>query len=252
MYSDINTISILPREIQIYKEHVINQSDPIKREVFNYSFISYITKLLEPFPVNYKYLYGLNSIKHMLHDIALSYIEYKQVYSNFEYFCNNKEELSYVINFIKLFYDTLLPIKDKEISDLVWIYPKLSIKCFVAQNFFESNFNSYYYNEEILKKFIILVSEFSQYELDEININTSYCLDKINYPTLILANIGLYEKGFIKFKDENNNKIGIYLDLESKSEELQIFSKDKLFLKKAILNIINKISNSNYLIKDFL
>ncbi|TAH63617.1 MAG: hypothetical protein EWM50_02020 [Gottschalkiaceae bacterium] len=251
MFPNTQTISLLPKEIQIYRDYINNQTDPIKREVFNYSLVSYISKSIEPFPVNAECLYEINS-NHILQYFALSYIRHRQQHKNsLDYTCIRLEDLFYTSNFIKVFFDTLLPIKKESLESIFWIFPKLEIKYFVSNNFFEGNFNSYFYDDTTLIKFIMIISEFSQYEVHELADSSEDYLKTINYPTLILANIGLYEKGIIKIKDENNT-VGIYLDLNPKQEECQIFSNNSSFLKQSILNVINKTQNLKYNMEDFL
>ncbi|WP_159433579.1 hypothetical protein, partial [Proteiniborus sp. DW1] len=152
---------------------------------------------------------------------------------------------------IKAFFDYEKPIKDREREELVWIYPKKNLKTFIANSFFNREYNNYYYDEMTLIRLIMIMAGFSRYEINNLDSCTDEELKKVNYPTLILANIGLYEKKFIKIKDDIDG-ISVFLDINAKGETENIFLTDREALKRTILDVINKTENLQYTMNDFV
>lgn len=257
MFPNIETIPLLPKEIDIFKNHIIRQADPIRREVFHYSLVSYIIKNTVPFPVSTEYYYdsypGYLSEEEFMKTLALNYIGHKLYLNNRSAKNINIEikDLLYSGNFIKTFFEYNLPIKDRGTNKIVWIYPKLSFKTFISNSFFNKNYNNYFYNEVTLIRLIMIMAGFSKYEINNLDSYASKHLGQINYPSLILANIGLYEKEIIKIKDGTNG-ISVYLDLNAKGEKQKIFSTNKRLLKRTIIEVINETEGVSYNMKDFL
>ncbi len=256
MFPNIEAIHLLPKEIHTFKQYIIEQSDPIKREVYNYSLVSYIVKNIVPFPVNAEYYYDSycedDNIEFM-EFLALNYISHKLFLNSNSikklYF--KMEDIFYSSNFIKTFFEFKLPIKDENIDKLAWIYPKKDIKTFISDSFFCKNYNNHFYDETTLIKLIMIMAGFSRYEINNLNNYPKEELSGINYPTLILANIGLYEKEYIKIEDDING-INVFLDLSAKEIKDRIFSTNKEFLKRTILKVINETEKLEYTMKDFL
>ncbi len=258
MFPNIEAIHLLPKEIHTFKQYIIEQSDPIKREVYNYSLVSYIVKNIVPFPVNAEYYYDNYCEDYNIEFIellALSYIRHKLFLDNnsigINKICFKVEDLFYSSNFIKTFFEIKLPIKDENIDEIAWIYPKKDIKIFISDSFFCKNYNSHFYDETTLIKLIMIMAGFSRYEINNLDNYPKEGLNGINYPTLILANIGLYEKEYIKIEDDING-INVFLDLSAKERKDHIFSTNKEFLKMTILKVINETEKLEYTMKDFL
>lgn len=257
MFPNIETIPLLPKEIEVFKNYIIEQEDPIRRKVFSYSLVSFVVKNIVPFPVNIEYYYEIkpkdNNVEEFMEFLVLSYIRRKLylISYNLKDIFIKSEDMFYSSNFIMTFFDFETPIRDNDQTEIVWIYPKKSIRNFISNNFFNKNHNNYFYDEMVLIKLIMIMAGFSRYELNNLDNCTNEEIKQINYPTLILANIGLYEKNLIKIRDDING-ISVFLDLKAKGEKEQLFSKDKEFLKETILKVINKTEDVSYTIKDFL
>lgn len=52
MFPNIETVPSLPKEVNVFRNYINEQTDPIRREVFSYSLISYIIGNIIPFPIN--------------------------------------------------------------------------------------------------------------------------------------------------------------------------------------------------------
>jgi len=254
--NNIETIPYLPKEISIYKDYINEQIDPIKREVFSYSLISYIMSNTIPFPINIDYFYNNyldpNKLEDFIEFLALNYLRYK-LYTNTGnikkvYF--KSEDLLYSRYFIKAFFDYKKPIKDNNSNEIVWVYPKKDIKTFISNSFFNKKYNNYFYDKITLIRLIMIMAGFSRYEIKSLDTCHSVELKQINYPTLILANIGLYEKELLKIREDING-INVFLDLSAKESNCEIFSTDKELLKRTILEVINETENLQYTMKDF-
>lgn len=255
-HSNIETVPFLPKEICIYRDYINKQLDPIKKEVFSYSLISYIMSNTMPFPINADCFYNRclesNNLESFIEFLASSYLRYK-LYKNTGnikkvYF--KTEDLIYSSYFIKTFFDYKKPIKDKNFSEILWIYPKKSIKTFISDSFFDKEYNNYFYDKITLIRLIMIMAGFSRYEIKNLDICPDDELKQINYPTLILANIGLYEKELLKIREDVNG-INVFLDLNAKETHCEIFTSDKELLKRTILEVINETENVQYTMKDF-
>ncbi|WP_143474394.1 hypothetical protein, partial [Proteiniborus sp. DW1] len=81
MFSNIETVPSLPKEVNIFKKYIDEQSDPIKREVFSYSLTSYIIGNITPFPINMELCYNdcLDECKldEYISFLSLNYLIYK-------------------------------------------------------------------------------------------------------------------------------------------------------------------------------
>lgn len=249
------TMRNLPIEIDVFKKHIINQQDPIRREIYDFSLVTYIANNITCFPVNADFYYTNieKEYNNFFDTLALSYILFRNYTRNYENrnFKINVEDLQYCNDFIKSFFDYTSPISDNQTSEIVWIYPKKSVKIFISDSFFRKRYNDYFYDPITLVKLIMIMASFSRYELQNIKSCQNEDLKKINYPTLILANIGLYEKDYIKVREDFNG-VSISLDLNRKNKAEKIFTKDENKLKSRILQIINETENLSYTMEDFL
>ncbi len=257
MFPNIETVPSVPKEINIFKNYINEQSDPIRREIFSYSLTSYVLGNIAPFPIDIEFYYNNCSEEQNLEEyinfLALNYLMHKLNInaSNIKKAYFKSEDIFYTNHFIKAFFDYEKPVKDKHSEEKVWIYPKKDARAFIANSFFNKSYNNYFYRDFTLIKLIMIMAGFSRYEISNLDGCTNEELKQINYPTLILANIGLYEKEFIKIKDDVDG-ISVFLDANAKGENEKIFTIDKELLKRTILSVINKTEKLEYTMNDFI
>lgn len=246
----------LPKEIALYKTIYNKHEDPIKKEVFTFSETAYIMNSISSFPVKakeyYSILYEYENKNALLTLLGLSYTAYKTYNENkSKKIYINSSDFIYIMNFINIFYQYNNPITDKSNKEIIWIYPKLEIKKFLADSIMDSNYDSYYFDDETLTKFILIMSNFVQYEYNNADDSIMNDINTLNYPTLVLANIGLYEKGILKLTPEGEN-IGVSLELNGSNLKEKIFTEDMNKLKRKIISVLKNIEGKNYSVKDFL
>lgn len=247
----------LPEEVIQFKKLYLINKDPIKRKVLSFAEASYFMNKIIPLPIDsniyYKVRYEFcNNDKYLLLLLAYNYIIYKSLFKKINLYDLNIpfEDIIIATSFIDTFFQYKIPILDKT-TNIVWIFPKQRIKEFIYKSVYFNNFNDYYYEEETLIKLIYILAGFSKYEYQNIKDTMIDEIDMLNYPTLVYANIKLYEKDIIKIIEEND-KVGIMLNFNSSNSQNIIFSKNEKLLKNKILQIINKIDGENYNINDFL
>ncbi|SHH47532.1 hypothetical protein SAMN02745135_00905 [Caloranaerobacter azorensis DSM 13643] len=252
----INSIE-LPEELIEFKKIYLNNKDPIKRKVLSFSEVSYFMNKIIPLPINsnsyYKIRYEFyNNDEYLLLFLAYKYIIYKLLLRRINLYelKISIEDIIFTTNFIDLFFQYKSPILDRN-SNIVWILPKQKMKQYIYESIYFNNFNNYYYEEETLLNLIYIIAGFAKYEYQNIEVEKIDKVELLNYPTLIFANIKLYEKGVIEIIEEDN-RIGIVLNFNSSNNQNAIFSKNEDLLKKKILQVINKIDSVNYNINDFL
>ncbi|MFA5524854.1 MAG: hypothetical protein WDA24_10900 [Tissierellales bacterium] len=257
MFPNIETMTVLPKEISMFKNYINEQLDPIRREIFCYSLISYIFGNITPFPINiesnYNNYYENDKSEEYINYLALSYLKHKIYISGNDgkKIKLSSDDLYYSKYFVKAFFDYDMPIKDRSTEEILWVYPKKSVRLFISESFFNKRFSNYYYDELTLAKLIMIMAGFSRYEINNLDGCINEELKQINYPTLILANIGLYEKNFIKIEDDINC-ISVFLDVNVKEENEKIFLIDRDVLKKTILRVINETEKLEYTMQDFI
>ena len=246
----------IPDEIQLFKKISTEITDPIKKEVYSFSELAYIINNSKAFPIKaseyYTIKYEIGELDQLLSLLSLSYIAYRtynkdkstKVYIT-------KEDLLYIMKFIRKFYQYDEPRSDSENSNILWIYPKLKIKKFLSDCIIRKGYDNFYYDEETLTKLVLIISGFVKYEYDNADDEIIDKIESLNYPTLILANIGLYEKGYLKL-NSNYSNIEVSLDITGKNNNGPIFSKDQIYLKKRILNIIREVEGKEYKLSDFM
>ncbi|WP_427338733.1 hypothetical protein [Caloranaerobacter sp. DY30410] len=247
----------LPEELIEFKKLYLNNKDPIKRKVLSFSEISYFMNKIIPLPINsnsyYKVRYeSYNNDEYLLLLLAYNYIIYKLLLKkvNLYELKISIEDIIFTTNFIDIFFQYKTPILDKN-TNVVWIFPKQKIKEYIYKSIYFNNFNNYYYEEETLLNLIYIIAGFAKYEYQNIDAKMINEVNLLNYPTLVFANIKLYERGIIKIVEEND-RVGIILNFNSSINQNVIFSKNENLLKKKILQVINKIEGVNYNINDFL
>jgi hypothetical protein len=254
MYIDTKDINQLPDEINMYKKIILNKTDPIKREIFNFSELAYLTSRITPFPVNiedyYTFIYkNLNQFFMML---AFNYISYKHRISNkhYEKIYISKSDVLYSIRFILKFFEYDNPVRSLN-NSIIWIYPNYTIKRFLADCVVKKDYESAYIDEGTLAKLVAIMASFVKYEYDNIDKDTFSEEELLNFPTLVLANIKLYEKGILKLIEVNGG-VGVKIDLTAKENDSSIFTKDINRIKDIIIRVVNLYENKNYSINDFI
>ena len=246
----------LPKEINLYKKIYDESEDPIRKEIFTFSETAYIMNSISAFSVKakeyYSIVYEYENKNALLTLLGMSYTAYR-IYneSKTKKIHINSKDFIYIMNFINTFYQYNNPITDKSNGGIIWIYPKLEIKRFLADSIINSNYDSYYFNDVTLTKFILIISSFVNYEYINADDKAMGDIDTLNYPTLVLANINLYEKGILKLTPEGES-IGVSLDLNGSEVKEKIFTEDISKLKVKIISVLKDIEGKNYSIKDFM
>lgn len=255
MSSKILNTDSLPEEVYLFKKVNDNNVDPIKKEIYTFSEISFIMNYAEAFPVNayhyYSLKYDYENNSTLLTFLALSYLTYKTKDTNNEKLNINNNDINYIKKFIVKFYQYNNPFSTKSNKNTVWLYPKIEIKKYLS-NCIKNNSLSYYYFDEItLTKFIIIITKFVNYEYKNADKEIMKLIETLNFPTLVLANINLYEKGILKFLYKNNN-IEVALDLNGIKKQEKIFTNDINTLKRKILSVLFFIEGKSYSMGDFI
>ena len=253
------TSSKLPDEIIFFKDLIDKKTDPIKKYMFNLKELKYIMKNISKFSVPYKSFSKIYSLKD--NDRLLEFLTY--IYSH--NYNINYMHYKYIKEFIYIFFDYDNPVYSNYSYDDIWIYPRLDIQDFISDSFFEYNFkdtkNNVYLNEASLNKLLTIITCFTKYEYSSLeDEEISYLFDGVNYPSLVLANIDLYEKGYIEVVEEVD-EIKIFLNKEKKEtcmKDTSIFGDNRELLKTHILEFINSdsymdnITDKKYSLNDFL
>ena len=246
-----NILVDLPDEVNLYKSLTDNEEDPIKKEVFSFSEVVFIMNNILPFTIEANLFYNekdLNNTDYITKSYINSKFSQEKENQNIKI---NKEEIKYITNFLDFFYDLKAPITDYKNPNVLWLYPKIKIKEFISDCISDNKYEDYYYEDETLNKLILLMAGFVRYEYNNADENIINEIHELNYPTLILANISLYEKGLLKLHEESNG-IAISLDSDSMDQRKTIFTKDVNKLKMRILDIVNYTDKTNYTFKDFM
>ncbi len=246
----------LPKEIDLYKRIYTKSEDPIKKEIFTFSEIAYIMNNISAFAVKakeyYSIFYEYEDKNALLTLLGLSYTAYKTYNKNkTKKIYINSSDFIYIMNFINIFYQYNKPITDKSNQDIIWIFPRLEIKKFLSDSIMDNNYDNYYFDDLTLTKFILIISNFVKYEYDKADDKIIHEIKTLNYPTLVLANIKLYEKGILKLTSEGKD-IGVSLDLNTCKDTQKIFTKDINMLKKKIISVLKDTEEKNYSMKDFM
>ncbi|MTI48137.1 MAG: hypothetical protein FH761_09865 [Firmicutes bacterium] len=246
----------LPKEISLYKKIYTENIDPIKKEVFSFFEIAYIMNNSEAFPVKaddyYILKYDVQERDQLLAVLAMSYIAYR---SYQEYKTNkvllSEGDLLYIMRFINKFYQFDVPIKDKKNEGILWIYPKLEIKRFLSDCISTNKLSEYYFDEVTLTKLILIISSFVRYEYDNADEDIVSEIEALNFPTLVLANIKLYEKGYLRLMDESEG-VGVTLNHKGNNSHEKIFTKDTDILKKRIISVLEYSEGRRFEMEDFM
>ncbi|MBB6216686.1 hypothetical protein HNQ80_002790 [Anaerosolibacter carboniphilus] len=239
-------------EIDYYSTILKNTDDPIKKKVFNFHQLSQLFSKISSFPVSKTTYFSLKDdfpLENILIKyLALSYSIYRQISKKeHTYIKLNAQVLSLTEDFIYQFYAFDLPIKDHNHQELLWIYPKLQYKHFLADCILLGNYNDYCIDISTIEEIVQIMAGFTRYELDQTLAETN---SRVNFPSLIYANIKLYEKGYLEVT-EGSTGIEIRLNLKPESSASPIFSRYSYPLKKTIIDICKKSYNEHYSYKDF-
>ncbi|MTI67785.1 MAG: hypothetical protein FH753_14460 [Firmicutes bacterium] len=239
----------LPHEFVIYNKIKKKEKDPIKKEIYSFQDIISFFSYLKPFPIKssdyYNIMYENFDFYNIYLFLGLSYFSYRASLSKIDKIITSKSDIVKVMNFVSQFYDCKNPVLDT--NGLLWFYPKLEIKKFIKNSIMSKNLNSYYINETTITKLILIITGFVKYEFKE----GSNFIKELNMPTLILANIGLYEKGYLKLIEEENDKVGICLNSKGNGNRQKIFTKERTKLKEKIIKVLDNYEKIKCSIDDF-
>jgi hypothetical protein len=239
-------------EIDYYAKILNKTQDPIKKKIFHFQQLSHLFATMNSFPVSKSTYYDLKdefpSESILMKYLALSYSIYRHLSKEeHNYIEFNVSFLSLIEGFIHQFYELDLPIKDPNHQEMLWIYPKLQYRHFLMDCMMLGNYNEYCIDISTIEEIVQIMAGFTRYELDQTLAETNY---RVNFPSLIYANIRLYEKGYLEVRDGNTG-IEIQLNLKPQSSFLPLFSKYNYTLKKTIIDICQKSYNEHYSYKDF-
>ncbi|MBS4536264.1 hypothetical protein GOQ29_11610 [Clostridium sp. D2Q-14] len=220
------------------------EKDIFRKNIYEFneivSIIDYINPIYIEKELYFNTLFKKRDVNKIFSLVCTEYL--KNINHN-----NNKEEINLTINFIKKFYDIFKPIEVN--SGYLIIYPKTCMERYISRIMKEKNFNNVYIPEKTLEELISMIIAFSKFELQNINIKD---FGYMNFPTLILANIKLYEKGILSIEKNQSGKILFYLKpMNNTNKTIKIINDERLMMNR-ILNTLNKKINSNYTINDFL
>ncbi|WP_425449774.1 hypothetical protein [Dethiothermospora halolimnae] len=248
--------SNLPEDVIVFSKIIKEKIDPIKKEIFSFNEISYIMNNIASFPVKadeyYTIRYDNEEENSLLAMLALSYIAYKGYKENKKTNINiSKDDLYYTMNFIKNFFEYNSPIKDQSKSHILWIFPKMETKRYLANCINENNFDRFYYEEDTLTKLILIMTGFTKYEYNNVDENIENEINELNLPTLILANIRLYERGILNLTSEKGN-VSISLKPSPLVANKRIFTENSHKVKEKIINVVNQLEGEEYTINDFI
>ena len=214
MKSSSDTICYLPNEILFFKRVTSIKKDPIKKYMFSLEELNYIVKRISRFSVcssSFSRVYSLNDNKKLLRFLCSSYLGEHIISSR--YYCDIKQ-------FISIFFDYSNPVYNDDSYDKSWIYPRMDINNFINDSLFEYKRNNVYFDSSTLSKLISIFTSFTKYEYSYCDDDIPSMFEGLNYPSLILANISLYEKGYLEVVEDLN--------------EIQIFF--RFFMKFSYIN----------------
>ncbi|MBS4539931.1 hypothetical protein GOQ27_15755 [Clostridium sp. D2Q-11] len=223
-----------------------DEKDIIRKDIYEFNKIVYIMNHIDPIYIKkeiyFDTLFEKRDIKKLLILVCTEYIQ------NIDKKINaNIDEYHLTIDFIKKFYDVFKPIEVKK--GYLAIYPKLSIKKYVSEVIKERNFDNFYISETTLEQLITMLMAFSKFELQ--NIDTKD-FGEINFPTLVLANIKLYEKGILSIEKNEEKKVVFYLKpMNNTNKPIKIIN-DEEFIMCKILKTLNKRTNEKFTLNDFI
>lgn len=223
-----------------------DEKDIIRKDIYDFNKIVYIMNSLHPIylkkDVYFDILFEKRNLKKLLLLVCTEYVRNINKNNNL-----SVEEINLTIDFINKFYDVFRPIEVKK--GYLAIYPKLSIKKYVSEVIRDKSFDNLYITEKTLDQLITMLMAFSKFELDNID-NRDF--GEINFPTLILANIKLYEKGILTIEENERKKVVFYLKPMNDSNKPIKIVNDEEYLMSKIVNTLNKNTNIKYCLNDFL
>ncbi|MFZ5965786.1 MAG: hypothetical protein ACOYVK_01230 [Bacillota bacterium] len=230
--------------------------DPIKGKIFSYEQLSKIFADLSVFPIsrsNYYYIKeDIQCDKILLNYYVFSYVTYNQIMKKkrIEGYYEEKT-IQHLGEFLTSFYDINLPKQDTQCHDIMWVYPKIEYKCFFTECVTDSCFDRYYVDKQTVRNLIEIIAGFSKYEMENLSQETLNECKNMNLPTMIYANIQLYDKGYLKLK-KNGFNIEISLDPNPQLKQRRVFSRNKTQLKEDIIKICQDKYQKKFTINDFI
>ncbi|MDF2547906.1 MAG: hypothetical protein K0R93_2804 [Anaerosolibacter sp.] len=239
-------------EVDYYARILSSTEDPIKKKILDFHQLTYIFSKLKSFPISKAPYYDLKNEcafeRIFKKYIALSYVVYRQITSDENIKIEFNDRLSSLIeDFICRFYAYESPIKDLYQQEVLWIYPRLQYKYFLTDCMLLGNHDDYYVDISTIEEIVQIMAGFTRYEFDQTLAETNY---QVNFPSLIFANIKLYEKGYLEVVEEHAG-VEIKLNLKPNSKAFPAFSRNSYILKRTIIDMCKKSYNEHYSYKDF-
>ncbi|MGO1650846.1 hypothetical protein [Senegalia sp. (in: firmicutes)] len=222
------------------------EQDIIRKDIYEFNKLISILNNIPPLYIEkdkyFNTLYKQRDISKLLQLVCSEYL--KNINKNFEI---DKESIYLTIKLINKFYDIFKPININE--KYLIIYPRLSIKKYITNIIESENFTTSYIPEDTLNKLIILLIKFSEFELNNIDEEN---FENINLPTLVLANLKLFEKGILTISKNINNEIEFYINKSIKdNKSMKIIMDEEMIIYKIIQLLFEK-KYGLYKINDFM
>lgn len=225
-----------------------NCKEPVRRQLLNFRNINKIFSVITEFSVSKKNYLCLteNDEDILMNYFIMSFALYHNL--NPKFFSNYGDILK-IKEFIKIFFDLKNPVNDLSNRDIYWIYPKLEYKSFLANCINNNYFEEYYVSPEAMNSLVEIISAFSWSEYMDLDKSPILQENLINLPTLIYANIKLYEKGYLNIREVDNG-LEISLNVHGDNCNNNIFSKYKEVLMERIVKTCNENYKTNFTSKD--
>lgn len=223
-----------------------NEKDIIRKDIYEFNKLINIIDYLPPLYLEknkyFNVLFKEKNIFKLLYLVCTEYL--KNINKTYE---EDNELFNLSIKLINKFYDVFKPINLN--NKYIVIYPKLSIKKYITQVKESEDFRFSYISEKTLEKLIYLIIKFSEFELSNIDKRK---FGEINLPSLVLANIKLYEKGILKIYQNEDRKIEFYLTKINTNKANSKIIKDNEYIMYKIIEILCKNNYGSFTACDFM
>lgn len=222
------------------------ERDIIRKDIYEFNKLVLILNNIPPLYIEkdkyFNVLFKQKDISKLLNLVCSEYL--KNINKNFEI---DDETIYLTIKLVNKFYDIFKAINVNE--KYLIIYPQLSIEKYISNVIKSENFAFSYIPEKTLDKLIFLIIKFSEFELNNIDVKE---FGNINLPTLILANLKLFEKGILTIYQNEDNKIEFYLNKTTKENNtLKIIIDEETIIYK-IIELLCKKNYGLYNVNDFM
>jgi len=223
-----------------------NEKDIIRKDIYEFNKLINIIDYLPPLYIEknkyFNTLFKEKNILKLLHLVCTEYL--KNINKTYK---EDNELFHLSIKLINKFYDVFKPINLN--NQNVAIYPKFSIKKYITQVREAEDFRFSYISEKTLEKLIYLIIKFSEFELSNIDKGK---FGEINLPSLVLANIKLYEKGILKIYQNEDKKIEFYLTRKTTNKINSKIIKNDDYVICKIIEMLRKNNYGCFTVYDFM